>query len=35
MDYAKKSLRLHGQWRGKIEVISKVPLATKEHLSHA
>ena len=35
MDYAKESLRLHGQWRGKIEVISKVPLATKEDLSLA
>ena len=35
MDYAKESLRLHGKWRGKIEVISKVPLATKEDLSLA
>ena len=35
MDYAKESLRLHGQWRGKIEVISKVPLANKEDLSLA
>ena len=25
MDYAKESLRLHGEWGGKIEVISKVP----------
>ena len=23
MDYAKESLRLHGEWRGKIEVVSK------------
>ena len=35
MDYAKESLRLHGQWGGKIEVISKVPVATKEDLSLA
>lgn len=24
MDYAKESLRLHGEWKGKLEVISKV-----------
>ncbi len=35
MDYAKESLRLHGEWGGKIEVISKVPVATKEDLSLA
>ena len=35
MDYAKESLRLHGEWGGKIEVISKVPCATKEDLSLA
>ena len=35
MDYAKESLRLHGQWGGKIEVIAKVPVATKEDLSLA
>ena len=35
MDYAKESLRLHGEWKGKIEVISKVPVATKEDLSLA
>ena len=35
MDYAKESLRLHGQWGGKIEVISKVPCKTKEDLSLA
>jgi len=35
MDYAKESLRLHGQWRGKIEVISTVPCSTKEDLSLA
>ncbi len=33
MDYAKESLRLHAQWGGKIEVISKVSVATKEDLS--
>ena len=35
MDYAKESLRLHAQWKGKIEVISTVPVATKEDLSLA
>ncbi len=35
MDYAKESLRLHSEWGGKIEIISKVPCATKEDLSLA
>lgn len=35
MDYAKESLRLHGEWRGKIEVNSRVGVATKEDLSLA
>ena len=35
MDYVKESLRLHGEWGGKIEVIAKVPVATKEDLSLA
>ena len=35
MNYAKESLRLHEQWGGKIEVISKVPVATKEDLALA
>ena len=35
MDYAKESLRLHGQWGGKIEVIATVPVATKDDLSLA
>ena len=35
MDYAKESLRLHGEWGGKIEVITKVPVSTKEDLSLA
>ncbi|MBQ4260221.1 MAG: NAD-dependent malic enzyme [Lachnospiraceae bacterium] len=35
MDYAKESLRLHGEWKGKIEVISKVPVATRDDLSLA
>ena len=25
MDYAKESLRLHGEWKGKIEVVATVP----------
>ncbi len=35
MNYAEESLRLHAQWGGKIEVISKVPVATKEDLALA
>ena len=35
MDYAKESLRLHEEWKGKIEVISTVPVASKEDLSLA
>ena len=35
MDYAKESLLRHAQWGGKIEVVSKVPCATKEDLSLA
>jgi len=35
MDYRKESLRLHGEWKGKIEVISSVPVKTKEDLSLA
>ena len=35
MDYAKESLRLHGQWKGKIEVVTKVPLESREDLSLA
>ena len=35
MDYAKESLKKHGQWKGKIEVIATVPVDTKEDLSLA
>ena len=35
MDYAKESLRLHGEWKGKIEMISRVPVNTKDDLSLA
>lgn len=35
MDYAKESLRLHNEWKGKIEVIATVPVKTKEDLSLA
>ena len=35
MDYAKESLRLHGEWKGKIEVAATVPVKTKEDLSLA
>ena len=35
MDYAKESLKLHEGWKGKIEVISTVPVETKDDLSLA
>ena len=35
MDYAKESLKLHEQWKGKIEVVATVPMKTKEDLSLA
>ena len=35
MDYAKESLRLHGKWKGKIEVVTTVPVETKDDLSLA
>jgi len=35
MDYRKESLKLHGEWKGKIEVISRVPVASKHDLSLA
>ena len=35
MDYAKESLRLHGEWKGKIEVVSKVPVNDSQDLSLA
>ncbi len=35
MDYAKESLRLHREWAGKIEVVSAVPLNTRDDLSLA
>lgn len=35
MDYAKESLRLHGVWKGKIEVVSKVKVDNKDDLSLA
>ena len=35
MDHAKESLRLHAQWKGKIEVNATVPVSTKDDLSLA
>ena len=35
MDYAKESLRLHGQWRGKLEVTPRASVNDKESLSLA
>ena len=35
MDYAKESLRLHGEWKGKIEVKATVPVASETDLALA
>ena len=35
MDYAKESLRLHKEWKGKIQVVANVPVETKDDLSLA
>ena len=35
MDYAKESLRLHKEWAGKIEVVSRVPVKDETDLSLA
>ena len=35
MNYMEESLRKHGEWQGKIEVVSRVPVKNKEDLSLA
>ena len=35
MDYAKESLRLHGEWKVKLEVVTRVPVENKDDLSLA
>ncbi len=35
MNYAEESLRLHGEWQGKIEVVSRVPVTNRDELSLA
>ncbi|MDL2300562.1 NADP-dependent malic enzyme [Clostridiaceae bacterium OttesenSCG-928-D20] len=35
MDYSKKSLEAHEKWRGKLEIISRVPTETSEDLAIA
>ena len=35
MNYAEESLRLHGEWQGKIEVVSRVPVQNRDDLSLA
>lgn len=35
MDYAKESLKLHEEWKGKIQVNATVPVSTKDDLSLA
>lgn len=35
MDYAAESLKLHYEWKGKLDVVPKMPVATKQDLSLA
>ena len=35
MDYAKESLCRHGEWKGKIEMVTRVPVKTKDDLALA
>ncbi|NLA76963.1 MAG: NAD-dependent malic enzyme [Clostridiales bacterium] len=35
MDYQKESLRLHGEWRGKIEIKARASVSTREELALA
>ena len=35
LNYMEESLRLHGEWQGKIEVVSRVPVKNKDDLSVA
>lgn len=35
MNYAEESLKKHGEWKGKLEVVSRVPVSTKDDLSLA
>lgn len=35
MNYSEEALKKHSQWKGKIEVISRVPLKTRDNLSIA
>ncbi len=35
MNYSEESLKRHGEWRGKIEVVSRVPVGSREELSLA
>ena len=35
MDYAKESLYRHGEWKGKIELVTRVPVKTKDDLALA
>ena len=35
MDYRKESLRLHGEWKGKVEVVARAKVDNKDALSLA
>ncbi|MCL1958632.1 MAG: NAD-dependent malic enzyme, partial [Spirochaetes bacterium] len=35
MNYAEESLKKHYQWRGKLDIVPKMPVSTREDLSLA
>ena len=35
MDYAKESLRLHAEWKGKLDTVAKMKIETRDDLSLA
>ena len=35
MDYRKESLKLHGEWKGKVEVVARAKVNDKDALSLA
>ena len=35
MDYRKESLKLHGEWKGKLEVVARAKVGDKDSLSLA
>ena len=35
MDYAKESLRVHAEWKGKLDTVAKMKIETRDDLSLA